>query len=140
MKVLCLCMVTSTITILHITNHLITSLQKNNNDISSMLYKKTTNFQRYSPFYHISYTLQRVGCDDVFGSGMEMDACGVCGGNSSCGRWRRSRRQTSSFRWTQTGYGECSSTCGVGNLLFHVILLINCYLITQLFCENIYNW
>ncbi|XP_022333976.2 protein madd-4-like isoform X2 [Crassostrea virginica] len=56
----------------------------------------------------------RVGCDDVFGSGMEMDACGVCGGNSSCGRWRRSRRQTSSFRWTQTGYGECSSTCGVG--------------------------
>ncbi|XP_056022833.1 ADAMTS-like protein 3 isoform X3 [Ostrea edulis] len=50
-----------------------------------------------------------VGCDEILGSNTEVDDCGVCGGNDSC----ISRHQTK-FRWVQSGFGECSSTCGVG--------------------------
>ena len=140
-------MVTNTIKSISIlTSHFIilSVLEKDKRYISSVSYctvqlctNKNINYEPQmsqcpshcrSPFYQLSFPLQKVGCDDVLGSAREMDACGVCGSDSSCGQRRRSRRQTSNFRWTQTGYGECSSTCGVGNLLFHAILLINCYI------------
>lgn len=50
-----------------------------------------------------------VGCDGILGSKKVLDRCGVCGGNNSC-----MSRQTPKFTWSLSGYGECSSTCGVG--------------------------
>ncbi|XP_061172602.1 ADAMTS-like protein 1 isoform X2 [Saccostrea echinata] len=50
-----------------------------------------------------------VGCDNVLGSKIEMDNCGVCGGNNSC-----ISPTFAKFQWKQSGFGECSSTCGVG--------------------------
>ncbi|XP_013413578.1 ADAMTS-like protein 3 isoform X2 [Lingula anatina] len=52
-----------------------------------------------------------VGCDHVLDSKTVVDACGVCGGDSStC----QQTRQTTRFHWREADYSECSVTCGVG--------------------------
>ncbi|XP_022920752.1 protein madd-4 isoform X2 [Onthophagus taurus] len=50
---------------------------------------------------------QRVGCDLRIGSTLQVDACGVCGGDgSSCSR--------PLYHWTLASMSLCSATCGVG--------------------------
>ncbi|XP_076101764.1 protein madd-4-like isoform X1 [Mytilus galloprovincialis] len=56
-----------------------------------------------------------VGCDRVLNSTKVKDKCGVCEGDGICRR--RSRR----FDWLSTGFGRCSSSCGVGVKQTHFV-------------------
>ncbi|EEC14443.1 hypothetical protein IscW_ISCW021248 [Ixodes scapularis] len=48
-----------------------------------------------------------VGCDLELGSYLEVDECGICGGNgTSC--------RAPAFTWSETPFSECSVTCGGG--------------------------
>ncbi|CAN8005159.1 unnamed protein product [Ixodes hexagonus] len=48
-----------------------------------------------------------VGCDLELGSYLEVDECGICGGNgTSC--------RAPAFAWSETPFSECSVTCGGG--------------------------
>lgn len=58
--------------------------------------------------------LQSAGCDNVLGSTLEFDRCGICGGNgSSCSQVRN--HEVPKFQWKETGYTPCSANCGLGN-------------------------
>ncbi|KAJ8304757.1 hypothetical protein KUTeg_018340 [Tegillarca granosa] len=55
-----------------------------------------------------------VGCDKVLGSRLKMDSCGKCGGTNTCLRNRR-KNKSNRFKWISTGFGPCSTSCGVGH-------------------------
>ncbi|KAK3586663.1 hypothetical protein CHS0354_001272 [Potamilus streckersoni] len=55
----------------------------------------------------------KVGCDHKLDSNAKLDSCGVCGGNDTC--IQGNRGDVGRYRWIQTGYSECSVTCGVGH-------------------------
>lgn len=47
-----------------------------------------------------------VGCDLKLGSKLQVDSCGVCGGDNSCLK--------PPYHWTLISMSLCSATCGVG--------------------------
>ncbi|XP_074600847.1 ADAMTS-like no long nerve cord [Brevipalpus obovatus] len=56
-----------------------------------------------------------VGCDLEIGSGKKIDECGVCGGNgSTC--------KNGAYQW-QANYSECTSSCGKGYQIPHMICI-----------------
>ncbi|ESP05262.1 hypothetical protein LOTGIDRAFT_152088 [Lottia gigantea] len=52
----------------------------------------------------IGGTCMSVGCDDIIGSGLSVDKCGVCGGTGSC---------SSQYSWL-ISWSSCSVSCGTG--------------------------
>lgn len=62
---------------------------------------------------------QKVGCDYKLGSDVQLDLCGVCGGNNSCLTGTQSHKER--YQWREAGLSQCSASCGVGNLPFPYI-------------------
>ena len=91
-----------------------------------MLDINISKIQKSQLSFSLVYFLQRVGCDLKIGSGLQVDACGVCGGDgSSCTK--------PLYHWMLTPMSLCSVTCGGGNYIRKDIIL---KLSTHLFPRN----
>ncbi|XP_025078114.1 ADAMTS-like protein 1 isoform X1 [Pomacea canaliculata] len=60
----------------------------------------------------ISGKCWKVGCDYKLGSDVQLDLCGVCGGNNSCLTGTQSHKER--YQWREAGLSQCSASCGVG--------------------------
>ncbi len=79
-------------------------------------------FKRYV-FIALFWCVQRVGCDHQLDSALEMDVCGVCGGDGTTCYHNGPENSGPSvhnqrYLWRRINTSQCSVTCGVGNHIF----------------------
>lgn len=66
------------------------------------------------PIKKLIHSAKVVGCDLKLGSNLQVDSCGVCGGDSSCLK--------PPYHWTLISMSLCSATCGVGAFTSNICL------------------